>query len=77
MLERISVLTFIGIFFIIIGLIFLILPILFKLGASLENVHPLILWGKRIDGVYIGTSPILIIILIAIYLILSLLRRSP
>ncbi len=77
MLEKLNLFTLIGIFFIILGLIFLILPILLRLGFSLENVHPLILWGKKFDGLYIGTSPILIIILVLVYLALTLLRKSP
>ena len=77
MLEKLNLFTLIGIFFIILGLIFLILPILLRLGFSLENVHPLILWGKKFDGFYIGTSPILIIILVLVYLALTLLRKSP
>jgi len=77
MIERLEAFSLIGVLLIILGLLFLILPILQKLGASLENIHPLIFWGKRLDGIYIGTSPILIIILAAVYLAFSILRRSP
>jgi hypothetical protein len=75
MLER-EVLSLLGIMLVIVGLVLLILPIIARAGIRLEDIHPLILLGRRFDGIYIGTSPILIIILAAIYAALLLLRRG-
>ncbi len=69
-------LTLLGIIFIIIGAIFLLIPVLVKLGLRVEEAHPLILLGRKFDGVYVGTSPILIIILVAIYTLLIFARRG-
>ncbi len=74
MFERINLLAFLGITLIILGLILILIPIFQKLASSLERIHPLLIIGRRIDGVYIGTSPLLIIILIVIYALL-LMRR--
>ncbi|HDD42535.1 MAG TPA: hypothetical protein ENF79_02505 [Nitrososphaeria archaeon] len=78
MLEKqlLNSLTLLGILLIIIGVILLLMPLLAKLGLKLEEVHPLLLWGRRFDGVYIGTSPLLIIILTAIYLLLVFAKRG-
>ena len=70
-----STLTFMGIILIIVGMILALLPTILKLGLRVEKLHPLLFMGKKMDGIYIGTSPIIIIILIAIYLALTLLRR--
>jgi len=70
-----STLTFLGIILIIVGMILVLLPTILKLGLRVEKLHPLLFMGKKIDGIYIGTSPIIIIILIAIYLAFTLLRR--
>ena len=78
MLDKIqsNPLVFLGAILIILGIILIFLPTLSKLGLRLEEVHPLLLLGKRFDGVYIGTSPLLIIILIALYLLILFLRRG-
>ena len=70
-----STLAFMGIILIIVGMILVLLPTILKLGLRVEKLHPLLFMGKKIDGIYIGTSPIIIIILIAIYLAFTLLRR--
>ena len=70
-----STLAFLGIILIITGIILVLLPAILKLGLRIEKLHPLLFMGKKIDGIYIGTSPIIIIILIAIYLAFILLRR--
>jgi len=70
-----STLTFLGIILIITGIILVLLPAILRLGLRVEKLHPLLFMGKRMDGIYIGTSPIIIIILIAIYLAFILLRR--
>jgi len=70
-----STLAFLGIILIITGIILVLLPAILKLGLRVEKLHPLLFMGKKMDGIYIGTSPIIIIILIAIYLAFILLRR--
>lgn len=65
-----------GIMLIIVGIVLLILPLIVRAGIRLEEIHPLILFGRRLDGVYIGTSPILIMAMVVIYVVLLLLRRS-
>lgn len=74
--EALSPLMLLGLILVIVGIILLILPLIARAGIRLEDVHPLILLGRRFDGIYIGTSPILIIILVAIYVMLLLLRRG-
>ena len=74
--QLLNSLTLLGILLIIIGIILLLMPLLAKLGLKLEEVHPLLLWGRKFDGVYIGTSPLLIIILTAIYLLLVFMRKG-
>jgi len=70
-----STLAFLGIILIITGIILVLLPAILKLGLRVDKLHPLLFMGKKIDGIYIGTSPIIIIILVAIYLAFILLRR--
>ena len=70
-----STLAFLGIILIITGVILVLLPAILKLGLRVDKLHPLLFMGKKIDGIYIGTSPIIIIILVAIYLAFILLRR--
>ncbi len=66
--------TFLGILLIILGIILVALPILSRMFERLDKIHPLLIWGTRVDGFFIGTSPILIIALLLIYLILLALR---
>jgi len=70
-----STLAFLGIILIITGIILVLLPAILRLGLRVEKLHPLLFMGKKIDGIYIGTSPIIIIILVVIYLAFILLRR--
>ncbi|MEM4021641.1 MAG: hypothetical protein QXI18_04650 [Nitrososphaerota archaeon] len=74
--EVLSPLMLLGIMLMIVGAILLILPLIARMGIRLEEVHPLILLGKRFNGVYIGTSPLLIIIMAALYIAFLLLRRG-
>ncbi|MEM1654763.1 MAG: hypothetical protein QXU12_05655 [Nitrososphaerota archaeon] len=74
--EILSPLMLLGIMLMMVGAILLILPLIARMGIRLEEVHPLILLGKRFDGVYIGTSPLLIIIMAALYIAFLLLRRG-
>jgi len=74
--EALSPIMFLGIVLVIVGIVLIILPLIARAGIRLEEIHPLILLGRRFDGIYIGTSPILIIILVVIYAVLLLLRRG-
>lgn len=74
--EILAPLSLLGIMLIIVGIILLILPLIARMGVRLEEAHPLILIGRRFDGVYIGTSPLLLIILAAIYVVFLFLRRG-
>ena len=74
--EALSPIMFLGIVLVIVGIVLIILPLIARTGIRLEEIHPLILLGRRFDGIYIGTSPILIIILVVIYAVLLLLRRG-
>lgn len=75
MFEKINSLSILGMILIILGLILVLIPLIQKIAPSLEKMHPLLIIGKRVDGIYIGTSPLLIIILTAIYLILLSLKK--
>ena len=74
--EVLSPIMFLGIVLLIVGIVLILLPLIARVGIRLEDTHPLILLGRRFDGIYIGTSPILIIILVVIYVVLLLLRRG-
>lgn len=51
-----------GYLLIILGLIFVALPMIVKVIPSIEKVPWIILWVYRRDGFYFATSPILIIL---------------
>lgn len=70
-----SLLTLIGIMFVLTGIILIIIPLIMKLGIELEKIHPLLLVWRKIDGFYIGTSPILLIVLAIVYLLTVFLKR--
>ncbi|MEM3398541.1 MAG: hypothetical protein QW724_02535 [Nitrososphaerota archaeon] len=70
-----SLLTLTGIVLVLVGLVLVFIPLIIKLGVKLENIHPLLLVWRKVDGFYIGTSPILLIVLLAVYLFLMLIRR--
>ncbi len=67
--------TLTGIVLVLVGLVLVFIPLIIKLGVKLENIHPLLLVWRKVDGFYIGTSPILLIVLLAVYLFLMLIRR--
>ena len=70
--------TLLGIILVIIGLLLIATPYLIKLAAGgAGNLHPLLFTGFKIDGMTIGTSPILIIALVVIYLVILMLRGWP
>jgi len=62
--------TFLGILLILLGLAVIAIPVLARYFTNLEKIHPLLLIGYRSDGLFIGTSPLLIIVLLLVYLIL-------
>ncbi len=67
--------TLTGIVLVLVGLVLVFIPLIIKLGVKLENIHPLLLVWRKVDGFYIGTSPILLIMLLAVYLLIILIRR--
>ncbi len=70
-----SLLTLVGIMFVLTGIILIILPLIIKIGIELEKIHPLLLVWRKIDGFYIGTSPILLIVLAIVYLLTFFLKK--
>lgn len=62
--------TFLGLLLIIVGAALIALPFLTRYLGDVEKIHPLLLIGVKLDGVYIGTSPILIIALVILFLLL-------
>jgi len=62
-----KLLSFIGVILIIIGLMLVIAPKLMSEG----RVHPLLLVRVRFGDFWIGTSPLLFIVLVIIYLALK------
>jgi len=59
-----------GIVLIVIGIIVLFIPEVIKLFES-QKENPLFLLTIKKDGIWVGTSPILILVLLSIYLILT------
>ena len=72
--ELITSTSILGLIFIIVGLLLMLAPLLLRVFEGLDRIHPLILVGFRLDGVFIGTSPIVILALIIIYLLLRFSR---
>ena len=73
-MDEYSLYSFIGITFIILGIIFVALPYLGRY-IDLEKIPWIILYVYRSDGFTFATSPILLIISI-ISLVLAYLRRG-
>lgn len=71
-----SILVSLGIILIILGVTFLAVSLIVKLFPRLEDIHPLLILWFKTDGLSIGTSPILIIVAILIYLLILLLRKG-
>ncbi|MEM1952156.1 MAG: hypothetical protein QXF45_04460 [Candidatus Caldarchaeum sp.] len=59
-----------GLLLIIVGATLIAIPFLARYFTDLEKVHPLLLIGFRVDGIFVGTSPILILILLLVFLLL-------
>ncbi|MEM2095358.1 MAG: hypothetical protein QXX19_03120 [Candidatus Caldarchaeum sp.] len=62
--------TLLGLTLILLGFALLVLPFVARYLADVDKINPLLLIGWRFDGLYIGTSPLLIIALLAVYLLL-------
>ncbi|MEM1936871.1 MAG: hypothetical protein QXS57_07050 [Candidatus Caldarchaeum sp.] len=62
--------TLLGLTLILLGFAILVLPLVARHLTDVEKIHPLLLIGWRFDGFYVGTSPLLIIALLAVYLLL-------
>lgn len=67
-------LSWLGLMLIVLGVIFVALPMIMRYLPSLEKVPPLILWVYKSDGFYFAISPILIILSL-VSVLLWFLRR--
>jgi hypothetical protein len=65
-----SIVFILGLLMVLMGVILMAAPFIGRIVGGLDRVHPLLLWGVRLDGIYVGTSPILILILILVFLFL-------
>ncbi|GBC75742.1 hypothetical protein HRbin06_01064 [archaeon HR06] len=74
-MPQIEGFTLLGIFFILLGIALLLLPLLTKVInlQNLEKIPPLLLYIYKSDGFYFITSPLLLIISL-IFLFLYLIR---
>ncbi|MCS7094703.1 MAG: hypothetical protein NZ988_02695 [Thaumarchaeota archaeon] len=59
-----------GILLAVVGLSLVLLSVLYRLLPRFEELHPLLLWTVRLDGLTVGTSPLLLIALLLVYLLL-------
>lgn len=59
-----------GVFLIVIGLLLIALALASRVMPRLQDLPPILYVSTRLDGVTIGTSPIIIIILILVYLLI-------
>ncbi|MCX8200787.1 MAG: hypothetical protein N3H84_01610 [Candidatus Caldarchaeum sp.] len=57
-----------GLLLIIVGAVLIAIPFLARYLTDIERIHPLLLVGFRVDGIFIGTSPLLILILVLVFL---------
>jgi hypothetical protein len=76
-MKELDVFTSIGIIFILLGIAFLLIPLLVKYLLKpeiLEKIPPIIIYIYKSNGFYFVTSPILIIISL-LFLLLSLLKH--
>ncbi len=74
MRGELSPLIFMGVLLILLGFILILIPLVERVGFRLENLHPLIFVGRRFNGLFLGTSPILLIIMLILYLLLFMRR---
>ncbi|MCS7117986.1 MAG: hypothetical protein NZ957_04280 [Thaumarchaeota archaeon] len=61
-----------GILLTVIGISLVLLSVLPRVLPRIEEVHPLLLVTVRLDGLTVGTSPLLLIALLLVYLLLIL-----
>lgn len=59
-----------GVFLMILGIIFVLFGVISRLIPKLDQLPPILYVQKTLDGITIGTSPIIIIALIILYIIL-------
>ncbi|MCS6784820.1 MAG: hypothetical protein NZ581_06465 [Candidatus Caldarchaeum sp.] len=57
-----------GLLLIVVGAVLIAIPFLARYLTDIERIHPLLLVGFRVDGIFIGTSPLLILILVLVFL---------
>ena len=69
--------TVMGYLLIILGLIFVALPMIVRVFPSIDKIPWIILWVYRRDGLYFATSPILIILSILSIIYSYLNRLNP
>ncbi len=74
-MDNLAPLTLLGVFLIVVELVFIALPLIAKHIPNPENIPWIILWVYRTDGFTFATSPILIIISI-ISIIIHLATRT-
>jgi hypothetical protein len=63
-------LTLIGIGLVLVGIILILGSLMLRHLPEVREVHPLLLVSVRVGDLTIGTSPLLILVLLALYLLL-------
>ncbi len=63
-MSTLDLLSQLGLFLVILGLILLLIPLMVKAMPKLENLPPILLYVYRGDGFTFVTSPLLIVIFI-------------
>ena len=63
-MSALDLLSQLGLFLVILGLILLLIPLMVKAMPKLENLPPILLYVYRGDGFTFVTSPLLIVIFI-------------
>lgn len=65
-----------GMFLLVLGAVLLAIGIMTRFLPRLEGLPPILYVQKTFDGITVGTSPIVIIVLIALYLVLLVTKIS-
>jgi hypothetical protein len=63
-------LTLIGIGLVLVGIILILGSLMLRHLSEVREVHPLLFVSVRVGDLTIGTSPLLILVLLALYLLL-------
>jgi len=69
-----DLLVSLGIFLVILGAVLLVLGLISRVIPRVEELPPILYVQETFDGVSVGTSPIVIIALIVIYIVLWMTR---